>query len=199
MTLLKECHILKSSSIDSNSCKAATSKVVYKLDNLVNVATDIDEQTEGKSRIHQWRSMALNQEETGTSNGNRDTTNLLGNHTGSKGDQADENEGNDVSTRRRKLTEKIRAYRATLLKERREKINGRMIRKYSIIKDLLLSNKNRIAVEEELAQFNYLFKMLLNIHEEYSQVLDDDERAGEDDWFDELDNKVFTFKRKIHN
>ena len=40
--------------------------------------------------------------------------------------------------------------------------------------------------------------MLLNIHEEYSQVLDDDKRAGEDDWFDDLDNKVCTFKRKIH-
>ena len=30
-------------------------------------------------------------------------------------------------------------------------------------------------------------------------MLDDDERAGKDDWFDELDNKVFTFKKKIHN
>ena len=52
------------------------------------------------------------------------------------------------------------------------------------MEDLLLSNKNRIAVDEELAQLNNLFKMLLNIREEYSQVLDDDERAGEDDWFD---------------
>ena len=43
-----------------------------------------------------------------------------------------------------------------LLKERREKMNGRMMRKCSIIKDLLFSNKNRIAVEEELAQFNNL-------------------------------------------
>ena len=103
--------------------------------------------------------MALFQEETGPSNGTRDTTNLLGKHTWSKRNQADENEVNDVSTRRRKLTEKIRAYIATLLKERREKINGR-IRKSSIIEDLLLSNKNRIAVEEELAQFNYLFKIL---------------------------------------
>ena len=41
--------------------------------------------------------------------------------------------------------------------------------------------------------------MLLNIHEEYSQVLDDDERAGEDDWFDDLGNKVWTLKRKNHN
>ena len=52
------------------------------------------------------------------------------------------------------------------------------------MEDLLLSTKNRIAVDEELAQLNNLFKMLLNIREEYSQVLDDDERAGEDDWFD---------------
>ena len=77
--------------------------------------------------------MALNKEETGRSNGNRDTTSLLGDQTCSKRDQADENEVNDVSTRRRKLTEKSRAYRATSLKERREKINGRMIRKISII------------------------------------------------------------------
>ena len=57
VTLLKKCYILKSSSIYSNTCKAATSKVVYKLGNLVNlvknmsfhdvnIATDIDQQTE---------------------------------------------------------------------------------------------------------------------------------------------------------
>ena len=75
---------------------------------------------------------------------------------------------NGVSTERRKLTEKGRSYRATLLKERREKINGNMMRKCSIIEDILFSDKNRIAVEGKLAQFNDLFKMLLNIREEYS-------------------------------
>ena len=100
-----------------------------------------------------------------------------------------------VSTRGKMLTEKGRGCRPTLLKERREKINKRMMRKCS--EDLLFSNKNRITVEEELAQFNDLFKMLLSIHEEYNQVLDDDERADADDWFDELDNKVCNFKRKI--
>ena len=107
MTLLKECHILKSSSISSNPYKAATSTVVYKLDNLVNLiknmsihevnaATDIDQPTEGESRIHQWRSMTLNQEETGLSYGNRDTTSLLGNQNCSKRDQADESKVNEV-------------------------------------------------------------------------------------------------------
>ena len=129
-----------------------------------NAPTDIDQQTEGKSSIHKWRSMTLSQEETGASNGNRYTESLLSDQTWSKWDQADENEVNEVSTRRRKLTEKSRAYRATLLEERREKIHGRMTRKSSIIEDLLFSNKNRIAVEEEPAQFNDLFKMLLSIH-----------------------------------
>ena len=78
-------------------------------------------------------------------------------------------------------------------------MNGRIMKKCSITEDLLFSNKNRIAVEEELAQFNELFKMLLSIHEEYSQVLDDEKRADEDDWFDDLNNTVCTFKRKTHN
>ena len=47
----------------------------------VNAATDIDQQTEKESRIHQWRSMTLNQEETGPSNGNRDTKSLLDDQT----------------------------------------------------------------------------------------------------------------------
>ena len=156
-------------------------------------------QTEGESRIHQWRSMTLNQEKTGSSNGNRGTTSLPGNQAWSKRDQADENEVTGVSSRRTKLTDKGSAYTTTVLKERREKINRRMMKKCSIVEDLLFSNKNRVVVGEELTQFNELFRMLLSIYEEYNQLLDDDKRADEDDWFDDLDNRVCTFKRKIHS
>ena len=52
----------------------------------VNAATYIDEQTEEESTIHQWRSMTLNQEQTGPSNGNRDTKSLLDDQTWSKRD-----------------------------------------------------------------------------------------------------------------
>ena len=88
--------------------------------------------------------MTLNQERTGSSNGNKDTTSLPSDQAWSKRDQADENEVNGVSTRRRKLKEKDRVYRATLLKERREKINGRMIEKCSIIEDLLFLKKTEL-------------------------------------------------------
>ena len=89
--------------------------------------------------------MTLNQEETGPSNGNRDTTSLPSDQTWSKRNQADKNEMNRVSTRRRKLTEKGRAYRAykaTLLKERREKINGRMMVKCSMIEEKTKQKQN---------------------------------------------------------
>ena len=96
---LKGCHILESWSIYSNPYKAATSKVAYIVDNLVNLvkneslhevnaANDVDQKTEGESRIHQWRSMTLNQQETGPLNGHRDTTSLPGDQAWSNRDQA---------------------------------------------------------------------------------------------------------------
>ena len=84
------------------------------------------------------------------------------------------------------------------LKERRRKINGRLIRKYSIIEDLLFSSRNAVIVEEELGQFNDLFKMLLSVHEECNGLQQDEERQQDDEWFDEIDAQAFSFKRKIH-
>ena len=65
-------------------------------------------------------------------------------------------------------------YKKETLRKRRRKINGRLIRKYSTIKNLLFSSKNIIAVEEEMKQFNDLSKMLLDVHQEYDQLLGDD-------------------------
>ena len=48
-----------------------------------------------------------------------------------------------------------------------------------------------------MAQFNDLFKMLLGAHEEYNALLEDETRDKKDEWFDEIDNQVFSFKRKI--
>ena len=90
------------------------------------------------------------------------------------------------ATRSRNFTEKGLAYKKETLRERRRKINGRLIRKYSTIGDLLFSCKNIIAVEEEMKQFNDLFKMLLHAHQEYNQLLGDDERGRDGDWFDDV-------------
>ena len=75
------------------------------------------------------------------------------------------------ATRSRNLTEKGLAYKKETLTERRRKINGRLIRKYRAIEDLLFSSKNIIAVEEEMKQFIDLFKMLLDVHQEFNQFV----------------------------
>ena len=49
-----------------------------------NAPIDIDQQTELKSSIHKWRSMTLNQEETGALNSHRYTESLLSDQTWSK-------------------------------------------------------------------------------------------------------------------
>ena len=54
-------------------------------------------------------------------------------------------------------------------------------------------------MEEELAQFNDRFKTLLVIHEEYNLLLEDEERAIDDDWFNDLNNRVCAFKRNALN
>ena len=79
------------------------------------------------------------------------------------------------SRRSRNLTEKQAAYKLQALKERRRKINGRLIRKYSTIEDLLFSSRNAVIVEEELGQFKDLFKMLLSVHEECNGLQQDEE------------------------
>lgn len=71
-----------------------------------------------------------------------------------------------------------------------------LLRRCSTIEDLLFSTKNLVAMEEELAQLNYLVKMLMDTHEEDNVLLDDEARATDNDWFDDLDNQVCTFKRK---
>ena len=40
--------------------------------------------------------------------------------------------------------------------------------------------------------------MLLDAHLEYNQLLGDDERDRDDDWFDDADTQVCSFKIKRH-
>ena len=62
-----------------------------------------------------------------------------------------------------------------------------------------ICTRSLVAVEEELAQFNDLFKMLLGTYEEYNALLEDEERAVDDDWFGDLASRVCAFKRKTLN
>ena len=51
------------------------------------------------------------------------------------------------------------------------KLVSRLLRKSSKIDDLMYLYQNRITVKEELAQLNDMFKMLVDIHEEFKQSI----------------------------
>ena len=66
--------------------------------------------------------------------------------------------------RSRKLTMKGLLHKKKTLRERKRKINSRLIRKYGTIEDLLCSSTNKVAVEEEMNQFNDLLKILIDMY-----------------------------------
>ena len=63
----------------------------------------------------------------------------------------------------------------------------------------MYSSKNQVAVEEEMAQFNFVFKKLQQVHQEYQSLLSEVQKAGDEDWFEKVDERVFAFKHKVYH
>ena len=60
------------------------------------------------------------------------------------------------------------------------------------------SSKNKVAVEEELAQFNDILKLVVEAHEECKQYMEE-EINNSGDWLDEVDEMISNFKKKVHS
>ena len=73
---------------------------------------------------------------------------------------------------------------------------SRIIRKSSETDVLLYSHKNDVTVKEELAQLSDTFKLIEDINQEMIEL---DDKYTEELWFTDIDEKVFSFKHKIHN
>ena len=95
-----------------------------------------------------------------------------------------------------KPTEKGKEGKMALLEKKMSKLISRVIRKSSEIDDLMYSSQNGIAVKEELQQLNDMFKMLVEIHGELENI---DDQYTDELWFEDIDQKVFSFKYKVHN
>ena len=80
------------------------------------------------------------------------------------------------------------------LEKKRSKLASRVIRKSSVVDNLVYSFQKDITVEEELQQLNNMFKMLVEIHEELDKI---DVQYTDELWFEDIDQKLFSFMRKI--
>ena len=105
-------------------------------------------------------------------------------------------EADSMDKCQRKMTDKGREYRKGILDKKRTNLVSRIIRKSSEIDVLLYSHQNDVTAKEELAQLNDIFKLIEGINQEIIE-LDDD--YTEELWFTDIDEKVFSFKHKVHN
>ena len=115
-----------------------------------------------------------------------------------------ENKGDDDvpigrSRRSRTMTEKGKEYQQRVLFEKRKKLHARLMMKFKLIDDLMYSSSNLETVKEETQQLNDQFNMLIETHGEYLKLLSPEAVENEEDWFDTIDEEVFTQKHKIHN
>ena len=81
--------------------------------------------------------------------------------------------------------------------DQRKKLTSKLTRKMSIIESMLYSVRNSTAVYEELNQLDDLLKLVEGISESLKAV--DEEVNADDQWFEQLDEKVFSFKHTIHS
>ena len=67
------------------------------------------------------------------------------------------------------------------MKERRDKVYARLIKKFVVIKNLFYSSRNITAIQEEIFQFIDQLKLLMSLHEEIYTMLDVKEEKIESD------------------
>ena len=85
------------------------------------------------------------------------------------------------------------------IKDKRQRLYSRLLRKSGTIEDLFYSSKKKVAVEEELAQFNDILKFVVAAHKECKQYMEEDQINNGDKWLDEVDEMIFNFRRKVHS
>ena len=99
----------------------------------------------------------------------------------------------------RKQTEKGLAYSLQVLFEKRKRLLSRLQRKSENINTLIQSKLNIRTANKEFNQYDDLLKMFLDTHYQYHSKLEDSQQIEDGNWFDEVDQNIFTFKHLVHN
>ena len=107
--------------------------------------------------------------------------------------------GDVVSRRNKQLTEKMREFQLDELERKWSNLHRKMIRKTNTVEDMLYLFKNTEAVREQLHQFDYIFRMMLDVQKSYNSLLTPAEQQRDEDWFDDLDHNVCSFKQNVNS
>ena len=108
-------------------------------------------------------------------------------------------QGDVLSRRKKKLTEKMRVFQLDELERKRSSLHRKMTRKTNTVEDMVYSFKNTEAVREQFQQFDDIFRMMLDIQKSYNSLLPPAEQQRDEECFDDLDGNVCSFKQKVHS
>ena len=92
-------------------------------------------------------------------------------------------QGDVVSRRKKKLTEKMRGFQLNELEKKQSDIETN-------------TEKNTEAVRKQLQQFDDIFRMMLDIQKSYNSLVPPAEQQRDEEWFDDLDHNICSFKKK---
>ena len=90
-------------------------------------------------------------------------------------------------------------FRLKVLFEKIKTLLSRLQRKSGNINTLIQSKLNVGTVNEKFNQHDDLLKMFLDTHYQYHSKLEDSQQIEDGNWFDEVDQNIFTFKHLVHN
>ena len=83
------------------------------------------------------------------------------------------------------------------LEKKQSNLHRKMARKTNTVEDMFYSFKKTEAVREQLQQFGDIFRMMLGVQKSYNS-LPPSEQQRDEEWFDDIDHNICSFKQKIH-
>ena len=69
----------------------------------------------------------------------------------------------------------------------------------SILDDLVYSKQNITTVKENVIQEYDVFKVLMKTHQQHNELLPDEEKNADNQWFDDIDETACSFKHQTYN
>ena len=82
---------------------------------------------------------------------------------------------------------------------RKKRLFSRLQRKSATINPLIQSRLTVRTDNEELNLCDDSLKLFLDTHYQYHSKLEDSQQIEDGNWFDEVDQNIFTFKHLVHN
>ena len=74
--------------------------------------------------------------------------------------------------------------------DRKSQLHKELMRKSGITDDLLYSKQNLTVVKEYLSQFDYVFKLLTEVHQQHCKMLSQEEQHADNQQFEDADKFI---------